>query len=84
MRFESLSAMRTVIYKNYNKNDGSFNITEMKVRKYVFCFWVLCLATSTGFFAYHYYEAIRFDFGYLDGIEFINGRLDFNLKAMSL
>ena len=77
-----MSAMRTVIYKNYNKNDDKFNIDELKVRKVAFIIWITLISVLTGFFTYNCYNSLRFDLGYVDGTKI--QQLDYNLKLLSL
>ena len=47
IRFESLSAMRTIMYKNYNKNDDKFNINEIRIRRVAGSVFFLFITSSS-------------------------------------
>jgi hypothetical protein len=80
IRFESLSAMRTVIYKNYNKNDGMFNISEIRIRKVVITIFSLLIIITTSLYVYRVSKTLRSDLRTLyDG-----HTLDYNLKLLTL
>ena len=78
IRFESLSAMRTIIYKNYNKNDDMFNINEIKIRRVACALMILMLFISSGQYGVQIYNGMTYD-TYKHG-----DALDYNLKLLSL
>ena len=84
IRFESMSAMRTVIFKNYNKNDDQFNINEIKAKKFAFAFFVLNFSISSWIYAYKFKSSLDIDLGYYDGTDRRDKVLDYNLKFLSL
>ena len=72
--------MRTVIYKNYNKNDGMFNIKEIRIRKVVMTIFTLVMIISSILYVYKVSIMLRYDLKTLyDG-----HTLDYNLKLLTL
>ena len=80
IRFESLSAIRTVRFKNYNKNDGMFNIQEIRIKKVVLTIFSILIITSSIIYIYRVSNTLTYDLKTLyDG-----HTLDYNLKLLTL
>ena len=70
--------MRTIIYKNYNKNDDMFNINEIKIRRVACALMILILFISSGQYGVQIYHGMTYD------TDKNGDALDYNLKLLSL